>query len=139
MGPPQIVNPITPLSIMTSDKRELGLKRIREILGPEAPDLVKQYESVSPDFTEYVLEIVYGEFYARKGLEDKIKEVAAVASLLGRDSNGVLLRAHLQGMVNVGHTEKDVVELLLFLIPYVGFPPIVDALLLVKEMFGGKK
>lgn len=119
-------------------KYEIGLKRLQDILGVNAVETVKKFEEISPDFAKYVVEFAYGELYERKGIEDKTREVAAVACLIGQGNTGFPLRAHLKGMINVGWSKAEIIEVLLFLVAYVGFPPIVDSLNIVKEIFESK-
>ena len=118
-----------------TDKKALGIKRMQEILGPQAPELVEMFSAISEDFSKYVVELAYGDFYAREGLSDKMREVAIVSTLIGQGNTGLPLKAHLRGMLNVGHTKKEIIELLLFLIPCAGFPYIVDAMLTAQSVF----
>lgn len=120
-------------------KMEIGQKRIKEILGVDAESLIENFSKVSPDFANYVVEFAYGDLYARPGLNDKVKEIAAVSCLIGQGNNSVALKTHLKAMLNVGWTQQEIVELLLFLIVYCGFPKIVDALFLAKEVFETNK
>ncbi|GAB4283678.1 MAG: carboxymuconolactone decarboxylase family protein [Opitutales bacterium] len=117
------------------NKEEIGLKRIQEILGPEAHKLIERFSSISEDFSKYIVELAYGDFYARDGLSDKTREVAAISTLISQGNTGLPLKAHIRGMLNVGHTQREVIELLLFLIPYIGFPHIVDAFMTAETVF----
>lgn len=119
-------------------KYEIGLKRLQDILGVNAIETVKKFEEISPDFANYVVEFAYGDLYERKGIEDKTREVAAVACLIGQGNTGFPLQAHLKGMLNVGWSKSEIIEVLLFLVAYVGFPTIVDSLNIVKEIFENK-
>jgi 4-carboxymuconolactone decarboxylase len=112
-----------------------GKQRIHEILGVDADKIIENFSKISPDFAHYIVEFAYGNLYARPGLEDKMREVAAVSCLIGQGNQGLALKTHLSGMLNVGWTKQEVVELLLFLIGYCGFPKIVDAMLVAKELF----
>ena len=93
------------------------------------------FSAISKDFSKYVVELAYGDFYAREGIFDKMREVAIVSSLIAQGNTGVPLKAHLRGMLNVGYTKKEIIELLLFLIPCVGFPHIVDSMLTAQSVF----
>ena len=117
------------------DKLELGKKKIKEVLGADVDSLIASFNEISPDFAKYVVEMAYGDFYSRAGLSDKTREVAAIAALIGQGNTGLPLHAHLKGMLNVGWSKEEIVEVLIFLIVFVGFPPIVDALNVAKEVF----
>lgn len=115
-------------------KYEIGKQRIKDILGDRAENIIKMFETVSPDFAHYVLDFAYGDLYARKGLTDKTRELAAVACLIGQGNTGLPLKAHLVGMLNVGWTKDEIIELLIFLVGYAGFPSCVDAIITLKQI-----
>lgn len=117
------------------DKLEKGKIRIKEILGPASDQIIANLSAISKDFANYIVEFGYGDVYSRPGLTDKIREVAAVACLIGQGNTGVPLKSHLRGMLNVGHTKHEVLELLIYLIPYVGFPAIVEAMITADGLF----
>jgi 4-carboxymuconolactone decarboxylase len=116
------------------NKHEIGKQRIKDIIGDKADDLIKMFEEVSPDFAKYVIEFGYGDIYARPNFSDKYRELAAVACLIGQGNTGVPLKAHINGMLNVGWSKQEIVELFILLIGYVGFPSCVDAILLLKQV-----
>lgn len=116
------------------NKRDTGKKRIKEILGERSENIIQMFNNISPDFANYVLDFAYGDLYAREGFSDKYRELAAVACLIGQGNTGLPLKAHLNGMLNVGWTKAEIIELLIFLIGYVGFPPCVEAITVVKQI-----
>lgn len=123
------------LSGVNMNIREQGLKRLRDVLGDKGAQLVDHYLSMCPDYTRYIVDFGYGELYSRPGLSDKMREFAAVASLITQGKSGLPLRVHVKGMLNVGWTQKEIVELIIFLIGYVGFPSTVEAIKTVCEVF----
>lgn len=116
------------------NKHEIGKKRIREIIGDKAENIIQMFEAISPDFANYIVDFGYGDLYARDGLSDKYRELAAVACLIGQGNTGLPLKAHLKGMLNVGWTKEEIIELLIFLVGYKGFPDCVNAMLVLKEI-----
>lgn len=117
------------------DKQERGKIRIKEILGPTSDQVIEKLSAISKDFANYVVEFAYGDIYSRPGLTDKVREVAAVACLIGQGNTGMPLKSHLRGLLNVGHTKHEVLELLIYLTPYIGFPAIVDAMITADGLF----
>lgn len=116
------------------NKREQGKKRIQEILGKRSEDIIRSFQEISPDFANYVLEFAYGDLYSRPGFSDKYRELAAVACLIGQGNTGLPLKAHLAGMLNVGWKKEEIIELIIFLTGYSGFPSAVSAITLLKEI-----
>jgi 4-carboxymuconolactone decarboxylase len=123
-------------SEMTSDEK--ALKRLREILGSNGTTIVESFRAISPDFANYIVNFCYGDLYTRQGLSDKDRELAAVASLISQGKTGLPLRAHIDGMLNVGWTKKEIVELIIFLIGYIGFPSTVEAIKTMHEVFSAR-
>lgn len=114
---------------------EKGLQRITEILGVNGQEILKKYQKLSPDFADYVVNFGYGDLYSRKGLTDKTREVIALTSLVTQGKTGVAFKAHVIGMLNVGWTQTEVIEMLIFLIGFVGFPSVVEAINAAQEVF----
>lgn len=117
------------------DKNEKGKSRIKEIIGPASDQIIAQLCAISKDFANYIIEYGYADFYTRPGINDKIRELAAVACMIGQGMGGIPLKAHLRGMLNVGYTKNEVLEVLIFLIPYIGFPTIVEAMITADTLF----
>lgn len=116
------------------NKREIGKKRIIDILGAKSENIINELEKISPDFTNYLIEFGYGDLYTRKGLSDKERELAAVACLIGQGNAGLPLKAHLAGMLNVGWKKEEVIELLIFLTGFAGFSSSVDAIMQLQQI-----
>lgn len=119
------------------NKQELGKKKLEEILGGNAEEIINNFKEISPDFANYIIEFAYGDLYARKGLSDKHKELAAVSCMIGQGNTGLPLKVHLRGMLNVGWTKEEIIEVLIFLVGYKGFPSSVDAILHLKDIVEG--
>ncbi|MBX7146856.1 MAG: carboxymuconolactone decarboxylase family protein [Alphaproteobacteria bacterium] len=115
-------------------KEKIGKQRIQDILGDRSTKIIEHFESISPDFAKYIVDFVYGDLYARKNFSDKNRELAAVACMIGRGQTGLPIKAHLKGMLNVGWTKDEIIELIIFLSAYAGFPSTVEVLGTLKEV-----
>ncbi|HEY1655177.1 MAG TPA: carboxymuconolactone decarboxylase family protein [Candidatus Tumulicola sp.] len=114
--------------------RERGERLLRAIDGDRVADnLLRAYEDVAPDFTRYLIEFAFGEIYAREG-DLRARELVAIASLATMGGCDSQLETHVRGAFNVGATESDVVEAVMTLIPYVGFPKALNAMAIVKRV-----
>jgi 4-carboxymuconolactone decarboxylase len=119
-------------------KYELGIKRIQEILGENSLGILESLKKSSPDFVNYIVEFGYGDLYTRKGFSDKSRELALVSNLVGQGNFGLPLKAHIGGMLNVGWTKEEVIELIIFLAGSSGFPSAVEALKVAQEVFDSR-
>lgn len=111
-----------------------GEKLLREIDGDRVADsLLRRYEKLAPDFTRYLIEFAFGEIYARDG-DLKHREIVAITSLATMGGCEAQLETHVTGAFNVGLTEHEIVEVIMTLIPYIGFPKALNAIRVVKHV-----
>jgi 4-carboxymuconolactone decarboxylase len=119
---------------VSADRYERGEKLLRQIDGDKVADnLIARYENLAPDFTRYLVEFAFGEIYAREG-DLKHKELIAIASLATMGGCDAQLETHVHGAFNVGLTESEIVEAVMTLIPYIGFPKALNAMSVVKRV-----
>lgn len=117
-----------------SDRYERGEKLLRKVDGDKVADnLIAAYEDLAPDFTRYLVEFAFGEIYAREG-DLKHRELVAIASLATMGGCDRQLETHVHGAFSVGLTENEIVEAVMTLIPYVGFPKALNAMAVVKRV-----
>jgi len=119
---------------LPSDKYIRGEKLLRKVDGDKVADnLIADYKDIAPDFTRYLIEFAFGEIYARDG-DLKQRELIAIASLATMGGCDKQLATHVRGAFNVGLTQAEVVEAVMTLIPYIGFPKTLNAIAVVKAI-----
>ena len=119
---------------MPNERYERGEKLLRKVDGDKvAGNLIEDYKDLAPDFTRYLIEFAFGEIYARAG-DLKQRELVAIASLATMGGCDKQLGTHVRGAFNVGLSESEIVEAVMTLIPYIGFPKALNALAVVKRV-----
>lgn len=119
--------------------RSRGERLLRLVDGDKVADnLLREYEGLAPDFTRYLVEFAFGEIYARDG-DLRHKELVAIASLATMGGCDRQLETHVHGAFNVGLSEAEVVEAVMTLIPYIGFPKALNAMAVVKRVVEKRK
>ena len=114
--------------------RERGERLLRQVDGDKvAADLLHAYDGIAPDFTRYLVEFAFGEIYARDG-DLRQRELVAIASLATMGGCDAQLETHVHGAFNVGLAEAEIVEAVMTLIPYIGFPKTLNAMAVVKRV-----
>jgi 4-carboxymuconolactone decarboxylase len=114
--------------------RERGERLLRLVDGDVVADnLVRTYGEFAPDFLTYLTEFAFGTIYARDG-DLRQRELIAISSLITMGDCERQLETHVHGAFNVGLTQAEVVEAVMTLIPYVGFPKALNALAVVKRV-----
>jgi 4-carboxymuconolactone decarboxylase len=124
------------------DRYERGLAKLKEIYGDRAQILVVALGEVVPDLSRYVVEFGFGDIHCRPGLDLKSREIATVAALTALGNASPQLRAHIHAAMNVGCSQEEVVEVILQMALYAGFPAAINGIQAAKEVFlerAGKK
>jgi 4-carboxymuconolactone decarboxylase len=107
---------------------------MRLVDGDKVTDnLLKAYVEIAPDFARSLVDFAFGEIYAREG-DLKHREIVAIASLATMGGCDPQLETHVHGAFNVGLTREEIVEVVMTLIPYIGFPKALNAMAVVKRV-----
>jgi 4-carboxymuconolactone decarboxylase len=83
---------------------------------------------VAPDFARMVIEFAFGDIYAREGLDLKSRELIAIAALAASGNAGPQLRVHVESADKAGISKSEIVEVLMQIALYAGFPTALNAL-----------
>lgn len=122
-----------------NDKWRRGEELLRKVDGDKVADhLIERYAQVAPDFTKYLIEFAFGEIYARDG-DLRQRELVAISSLATMGGCDAQLETHVHGALNVGLSEAEVVEAVMTLIPYIGFPKALNAMSIVQRVMEKRK
>ncbi len=107
---------------------------MRLVDGEKVTDnLLRAYAQIAPDFARYLTEFAFGEIYAREG-DLRQRELVAIASLATMGGCDAQLETHVHGALNVGLSQAEIVEAVMTLIPYIGFPKALNAMSTVKRV-----
>ena len=95
--------------------------------------LVDSYKDLDPLLYDYIVSFAFGDIYSRDSLSQQEQTMVTISSLaaLGTERQ---LKLHINVGFNVGLTKEKIVGTLIHLLPYVGFPRVLNALTLVKEV-----
>ena len=122
--------------LMNNQNRyERGLAKLREIDGEAGDRVLESLDGIAPDFARYLIEFPFGDIYSRPGLDLKSREIAVVAALTALGNATPQLKVHIQGALNVGVTRPEVVETIMQMAVYAGFPAALNGLAAAKEVF----
>ena len=87
------------------------------------------------DFARYLIEFPFGDIYSRPGLDLRSREIAVIAALTALGNATPQLKVHLQAALNVGVTREEIVEVLMQMAVYAGFPAALNGLAAAREVF----
>ena len=121
---------------MPDDKKsQLGRAKLKQMLGAPGEQAIENIARISPDMANYVVEFIFGDIHSRPGLDLKTRELAAVIAIATRGGAEPQLRAHLHGALNVGWSEQEIIELMIELAVYAGFPAALNGLYAARDVF----
>jgi 4-carboxymuconolactone decarboxylase len=121
---------------MPDDRTARGAKTLAAIHAEWGmPRVLSQLDDIAPDFKDMVRDFAFGEVYSRPGLDLKSRQLATVAVLAALQHSPLELKAHLHGALKLGWTKEELVEVLMQIVLYAGFPAAIHALLAAKEVF----
>ena len=124
------------MNTMEPTRLERGLALLRQIDGSGGEAGLRDLENLAPDLGRYIAEFAFGDIYAREGLDLRERELVTLASLLTAGGCERQLAVHIRGALNVGLTQREILETFIQCIPYTGFPRVLNAVFTAREVFG---
>ncbi|WP_240190258.1 carboxymuconolactone decarboxylase family protein [Azospira oryzae] len=120
---------------MQNERYVRGLAKLQEIDGQAGEKVVASLAGIAPDFARYLIEFPFGDIYSRPGLDLRSREIAVVAALTALGNAAPQLKVHIQGALNVGVSRQEVVETIMQMAVYAGFPAALNGLFAAQEVF----
>lgn len=120
---------------MESERYIRGLAKLKEIDGHAGERVLEALKDVAPDLARYVIEFGFGDIYSRGTLSLKEREIATVAALVALGNALPQLKVHIHGALNVGCSRPEVVEIMIQMAAYAGFPAALNGTFAAKEVF----
>lgn len=111
-----------------------GLEKLKEIDDKAGEDVVESLNDIAPDLGKYIIEFSFGDIYSRKGTDLRQKEIAAVAALTAMGNAYPQLKVHTQAALNVGCSPEELVEVMIQIAVYSGFPSAINGINVLKEV-----
>jgi 4-carboxymuconolactone decarboxylase len=116
-----------------------GLGNMRAIFGQGIESALEALAATSPDLVRCLIEFPFGDIYSRPGLDLKTREMLTVAALTVLGYPQAELKEHIRGALNVGCTPDQILEIILQMAVYAGFPAALEAIKTAASVFGEKR
>ena len=127
---------MTQQSLNVSESRlERGKRVLAEIDGQAGHNVVAALADIAPDFATYLFEFPFGDIYSRGGLGLREREIATIAALSAMGNAAPQLKIHIEAGLNVGLSQDEIVEVLMQMAVYAGFPAALNGLFAAKDVF----
>src|SRR5690554_4369705 len=122
----------------SSERFKKGMKIIERYSDKsDTPAYSITFESLmdlDPALEDYIVEFAFGDIYSREGLSDRQKTLLTISSLVTQGLEPQL-RLHVNIGLTIGLSAKEIVDAIIHLLPYTGFPRVLNALKVAKEVF----
>lgn len=123
----------------SDDRYRKGWEKLKEVDGKAGERVIESLKDIAPDFARFVIEFPFGDIYSRPGLDLKSREIAVIAALTALGNAAPQLKVHINGALNVGCTKQEIVEVIMQMAVYAGFPAALNGLFAAKEVFAERR
>ena len=126
--------------MIKSDARtRRGLKILKRVHGQAGADVLEKLAETAPELSEFVIAFAFGDIYARPQLSLRERQIATVASVATLGHALPQLKSHINGALNLGITKTEIIELLMQMAVYAGFPAAINAVMAAAEVFAARE
>jgi 4-carboxymuconolactone decarboxylase len=124
---------------LNNERYERGFRALSEIDGHGGQAVVDALADIAPDFGRYLIEFPFGDIYSRPGLDIRSREIATIAALTALGNAAPQLKVHIQAGLNVGLSREEIVETIMQMAVYAGFPAALNGLFAAKDVFSSQR
>ena len=115
-----------------------GLGSMRTVFGPKIETALEGLAATCPGLARCLIEFPFGDIYTRPGLDLKTREMLTVAALTVLGYPQAELKDHIRGAMNIGCTSDEILEIILQMAVYAGFPASLEAVKTAASVFAEK-
>ena len=113
---------------------EKGLEVQKTIFGKMIDKMYQESPANQLHIQKYLSANCFGDYYTRKGLDLKIRELLTFSILLSLGGCEPQLKGHIVGNLNVGNDKQVLLNTVTQLLPYVGYPRTLNAIRCLNEV-----
>ena len=118
-----------------AERHERALKKIAEIDPGVAERLMNSVKDIAPDLARHAIDFPFGDIFTRPGLDLKSREMINVAALTALGNAEPQLKFHIKRALNVGCSQEEIVEIIIQMAVYAGFPAALNGMQAAGEVF----
>jgi 4-carboxymuconolactone decarboxylase len=117
------------------ENKQRGIELLARMLGENASAATREsWEKIAPDLEEYITGFVFGDVWSRPGLDLRTKSLVTIATVAATGRT-LALELNIRMALRNGATREEIIETLLQLAPYAGFPAAWEALAMAHKVF----
>jgi 4-carboxymuconolactone decarboxylase len=119
----------------TEDRRARGLAALAATSQNAGRQVLDALADIAPDMAGFILDFSYGDVIARNILTPAHKEIAMIAAATARGTMEPQLKVHVKAARAVGVSREQIVEVLIQMAVYAGFPAALNGLGVARTAF----
>lgn len=120
---------------MNNAAYERGRQRLEQVDAAATASVMESLSTICPDFGRFIIEFGYGEIHSRPGLSLQQRELATIAALTAMGTAEPQLKIHIGAALNVGVSTTEILETIIQMTVYAGFPAALNGLAAAKTVF----
>ena len=115
-----------------------GLATLNTIDGEQGEAVMSALADIAPELGQYIIGFVCGEIYNRPALDLRQRELITLTALAAQGRCEKQLHVHIHSAQNVDLTRAEIIETFIHCVPYLGFPKVLNAIFVAKEILAEK-
>jgi 4-carboxymuconolactone decarboxylase len=124
-----------PVAPAPSPSFEKGKETLGRVTGASGAKVVESLQDIAPELGRWIVEWGYGQVLSRPQLDLRTRELVTVGALTALGHAQPQLKAHINGALNVGCKPEEIVEVLMQMTAYAGFPAALNGIATAREVF----
>jgi 4-carboxymuconolactone decarboxylase len=121
-----------------SNNHARGMTTLDIITGGDTQRRLDALTDIAPELGEWITDFAYGDVVSRPGLDLRSRELATVAALTALGNAQPQLKAHIGGALNAGCTPQEILEVIMQMAVYAGFPASLNGISAAREVFSAR-
>lgn len=117
----------------TENRREAGTQAQVDIFGDSMKDFWKSGPEESRHINYWLADNCFGDYYTRKGLDYKQREMITFCFLLAQGGTEPQLTSHAAANILIGNDKAFLIKVISQCLPFIGYPRSLNALRCVNE------
>jgi 4-carboxymuconolactone decarboxylase len=127
--------PLEGQSTTTNETRyDKGLELQKSIFGDGIDKMYKESPADELHIQKYLSANCFGDYYTRKGLDIKIRELLTFSMLITLGGTEPQVKGHIRGNLNVGNNREILLSVTTQLLPYIGYPRTLNAVKCINDI-----
>lgn len=118
-----------------TERYQQGLRTLKTIFGDTGMTVVDSIAETSPDFARMYVEVPFTDIYSRGVLDNKTRELLAIAALTSLGNAEPQLESHIRGALHVGCSTGEIIEAIIQMSVFAGFPRTINSLTVARKIF----